>query len=201
VRLLDSDVVLVSEGVEVGGALSERFRAALTVQVAGLEPVVLRRGCVSVEASVEGRTYRFVSTHLEPGSDEEGLRVQQTQAKELVAALHGEALPVVLAGSFHSPANLGLIGAPTYRELLLAGYVDMWTRRLGPEEEAPGPRVELVMVRQRVPGHVGLVQAWELRGRGAPVPLSDWLMEQMGLVARLKLPQATHDRGALSAGP
>ncbi|HYO73302.1 MAG TPA: hypothetical protein VEU33_45280, partial [Archangium sp.] len=131
VRLTDFDVILARADVEVEEARAGNYAARREVRRPGQEPVALPRGWASVVAKVEGRKYRFVSTHLEPAPDEQGLGVQVAQAGELIGKLRGEPLPVVLVGDFNTPANLGLMGAPTYRELLLAGYVDVWAHRLG----------------------------------------------------------------------
>jgi hypothetical protein len=199
VRLTDFDVILARADVEVKEARAGNYVARREVSRPGQEPVALPRGWASVAAKVEGRTYRFVSTHLEPAPDEHGLRVQLAQAGELIGTLRGEQLPVVLVGDFNTPANLGLMGAPTYRELLLAGYVDVWTHRPG----GTGPvgadmplamqtlaeRLNLVLVRKPVtPGlsRVGPVLAYGVGGaleeRAGP-----WKPELAGVVARLRM--------------
>ncbi|MFY0523050.1 endonuclease/exonuclease/phosphatase family protein [Archangium gephyra] len=190
VRLTDFDVILARADVEVKEARTGNYVAHRKVRRPGQEPVALPRGWASVAAKVEGRTYRFVSTHLEPAPDEHGLRVQVAQAGELIRALHGEPLPVVLVGDFNTPANLGLMGAPTYRELLLAGYVDVWTHRQGStrpvgadlalEMPALAERLDLVLVRKPVtPGlrRVGPVLAYTVGGTP----------DVAGVVARLRM--------------
>jgi hypothetical protein len=190
VRLTDFDVILARADVEVKETRTGNYVAHRKVRRPGQEPVALPRGWASVAAKVEGRTYRFVSTHLEPAQDEHGLRVQVAQAGELIRALHGEPLPVVLVGDFNTPANLGLMGAPTYRELLLAGYVDVWTHRQGStrpegadlalEMPALAERLDLVLVRKPVtPGlrRVGPVLAYTVGGTP----------DVAGVVARLRM--------------
>lgn len=190
VRLTDFDIILARADVEVSGLRTGNYVARREVSRPGLEPVELRRGWASVAATVEGRKYRFVSTHLEPAPDDEGLRVQLAQAEELIRTLRAEPLPVVLVGDFNTPANLGLMGAPTYRELLLAGYVDVWTHRpgsaLGAGADMPlelpslAERLNLVLVRNPVtPGfrRVGPVRAYGVGG--AP--------NQAGVVAHLRM--------------
>jgi hypothetical protein len=200
VRLTDFDIILARADVEVGRTRTGNYRAYREVKRRGLERVTLPRGWASVAAKVEGRTYQFVNTHLEPAPDEEGLRVQLAQTEELIASLRGEALPVVLVGDFNTPANLGLMGAPTYRELLLAGYVDVWTRRLG--KSAPGAepsrqlpalkeRPHLVMVRNAmtsVTRRVGPVLAYMVGGTLEERRFGPWPSELSGVVARLRMP-------------
>jgi hypothetical protein len=192
VRVTDFDVLLARTDVKVNEARAGNYLARRKVSLAGPEPLVLPRGWVSVVATVEGRTYRFVSTHLEPAPDEAGLRVQLAQAEELIGTLRRESLPVVLVGDFNTPANLGLMGAPTYRELLLAGYVDVWTRRQGSlGMPALTERINLILVRNPVtaaPRRLGPVLAWLVgpplqTPRFGPEP-----SELTGVVARLRMP-------------
>jgi endonuclease/exonuclease/phosphatase family protein len=177
VRLTDFDVILARADVEVKEARAGNYVARREVRRPGQAPVSLPRGWASVVAKVEGRKYRFVSTHLEPAPDEQGLRVQVAQAGELIGGLRGEPLPVVLVGDFNTPANLGLMGAPTYRELLLAGYVDVWTHRPGSTRPVGADmpltmpslaeRLTLVLVRKPVapgPRQMGPVLAYGLGG-------------------------------------
>lgn len=199
-RLTDFDVILARADVEVKEARAGNYVARREVPRPGQEPVALPRGWASVAAKVEGRTYRFVSTHLEPAPDEHGLRVQVAQAGELIRTLRGEPLPVVLVGDFNTPANLGLLGAPTYRELLLAGYVDVWTHRMGSTLPVGGgmghelpvlaERLNLVLVRKPVaPGvrRVGPVLAYGVGG-ALEERTGPWKMDlAAGVVARLRI--------------
>jgi hypothetical protein len=196
VRLTDHDVLLARADVQVSAALVGHYQAHREVRRPGLEPMVLSRGWTSVVARVGGRAYRFVNTHLEPAPDEESLRVQLAQAEELLTLLRGEPLPVVLMGNFHTPANLGLLGAPTYRELLLAGYVDVWTRRQGPwrwEQDVPSlmERQNLVLVRHSVtplPRRLGPVLAWSVGGTSEERERGPGPMALTGVAVRLRMP-------------
>ncbi|PTL85651.1 endonuclease/exonuclease/phosphatase family protein [Vitiosangium sp. GDMCC 1.1324] len=199
VRLTDFDVILARADVDVSEVRTGNYGARREVSRPGLEPVTLPRGWASVAAKVEGRKYRFVSTHLEPAPDEEGLRVQLAQARELISTLRGEPLPVVLVGDFNTPANLGRMGAPTYRELLLADYVDVWTRRLGEvplEMSALAERLHLVLVRTPVtPGlrRMGPVLAYAVGGTREERRFGPWRSDQDGVVARLRMPTCTRN--------
>ncbi len=208
VRVTDFDVILARADVDVSEARAGNYRAHREVSGAGLGRVELPRGWASVAATVKGRTYRFVSTHLEPAPDEAGLRVQLAQTEELLASLRRESLPVVLVGDFNTPANLGLMGAPTYRELLLAGYVDVWTRRMGQaawgtaEEETLGlpaleERLNLVLVRHPVTSvarRLGPVEAYAVGGSLEESRFGPWRSELSGVVARLRMPLAASVR-------
>ena len=198
VRLTDFDVVLVRSDVGVSGVRTGNYLARREVSVPGLSRLALPRGWVSLEAEVHGRRYRFVSTRLEPAPGEDGLRVQLAQAAELIDSLRGETLPVVLVGDFNTPANLGLVGAPTYRELLLAGYVDVWTRRPG-NTLAVMPlatRLNLVLVRSPVtpgPRQVGPVLAYGVGEARPEWRFGPWRTDLGGVVARLRMPPVTRN--------
>ena len=202
-RVTDFDVILARADVDVSQARVGHYQERQKVNQRGYAPVALPRGWASVAATVEGRTYRFVSTHLEPAPDEAGLRVQLAQAEELIGSLRREALPVVLVGDFNTPANLGLVGAPTYRELLLAGYVDVWAHRLGMKtwssaveamREVPrkAERLNLVLVRNPVAPvarRLGPVLAYGVGSALEEPRLDPWVSNLTGVVARLRMPR------------
>jgi hypothetical protein len=127
VRLLDTDVILVSEDVAVSGSTSGRYAAALPVPDLGAE---IPRGYASIVAQVGARKVRFVTTHLESAFEE----VRFPQAQELAEILAGETLPTIVLGDFNTldpappnPANDG-----TYRLLTGdAGFADAWVLRKG----------------------------------------------------------------------
>ncbi|MET0401344.1 MAG: hypothetical protein ABW123_03030, partial [Cystobacter sp.] len=128
------------------------------------------------------------------------------QAEELIGSLRGEPLPVVLVGDFNTPANLGLLGAPTYRELLLAGYVDVWTHRMGGALAAGSglmlgmttleERLNLVLVRGPVspaPQRLGPVLAYHLGDRREERRFGPWRSDVAGVVARLRMPSSARN--------
>jgi hypothetical protein len=116
IRLTDHDVVLARGDVQVSSVVGASFLARISIPENGAE---VPRGYVALDATVDGRTYRFVTTHLEdtPYPD-----VQLAQARELAAALSMETRPVVLAGNFNLPAP----SDPGYLYLASQGYQDAW---------------------------------------------------------------------------
>jgi endonuclease/exonuclease/phosphatase family metal-dependent hydrolase len=97
-------------------------------------PVTFKRGYVAVDAKIGGKTYRFVTTHLE---EREAGPIQALQAQELIGILGQETLPVILVGDLNSSPtdkvvkhpDYGLI-VPAYKQLIRGGFVDVWKRRL-----------------------------------------------------------------------
>jgi endonuclease/exonuclease/phosphatase family metal-dependent hydrolase len=76
---------------------------------------------VAVDATVEGKTIRFVNTRLEPADYTDF--IQAGQLAELQQLLGNESMPVVLVGDLNSEADGR--GTPTYQSLLTAGFMDV----------------------------------------------------------------------------
>lgn len=133
VRYTDGDAVLVRSDVPYANARSGRYAANQPVNIGGAATVV-SQGWSSVAASVDGRTYRFVATHL-AGQEVQAIQVAQTQ--ELLALLAAESRPTILVGDFNSD----VYGAdptratPTYPMVVAAGFADAWRAR---DRHGPG---------------------------------------------------------------
>ena len=125
-RLTLFDVLLVRDDVVVASEDTGNY-AAVARPIPGL-PIALRRGFVMVNASVAGRTYRVVNTHLEAALPD----VRNTQADELIAYLSadGTAAPTILLGDFNSSPDVqsgaGINDNGAYATITGAGFVDMW---------------------------------------------------------------------------
>lgn len=117
VRLTDYDAVLARGDVEVANVTAVNYQAY--VPIPGIS---IKRGYVALDATVKGRTYRFVNTHLEPSSTFDGY-FQALQAAELIATLASEDLPLIVVGDFNAWAPT----SPVYQSFLAAGYEDAWT--------------------------------------------------------------------------
>ena len=89
-----------------------------------LGPITIRRGWVSVDAKVRGKSFRFISTHLDGDCLPFTSAIQQAQAAELLVSPGATDLPLVLAGDLNSPADGSGV---TYNNLLAAGFSDVWT--------------------------------------------------------------------------
>lgn len=138
IRLTDFDVILARSDVAVGGTGSRNFAVNVQLSVGGI-PIEITRGWAWADATVEGRGYRFVNTHLEPADFEDPARsdgcpprsvhpalhqVQLAQVGELLAWTAETSLPVVLLGDFNSAAD-GCT-TDTYGLVLEAGFRDAW---------------------------------------------------------------------------
>jgi endonuclease/exonuclease/phosphatase family metal-dependent hydrolase len=131
-RLTMRDVILVrsdlpTSELKVSNPTSQNFEAKLPLSIGG-NPILVLRGWSSVDVKLRGKSYRFVNTHLEAFS----ALIRNLQAQELVAAVSGSPLPVVLVGDLNSlPTDL--TGA--YGIMLGAGFVDAWVETM---DGAPG---------------------------------------------------------------
>jgi endonuclease/exonuclease/phosphatase family metal-dependent hydrolase len=89
-------------------------------------PILNRRGWASVDVTIAGASFRFVTTHLEQAP-----AVQLAQAGEAIqSAINTTTLPVVFAGDFNvaadSPSDPTF---PTYQTLTGAYLVDAWSQK------------------------------------------------------------------------
>lgn len=153
-RLTDHDVTLKRSDVEAGFSFSANFTAALPVPTPAGD-IYFFRGYNVVDVELQGRSYRFVNTHLEVNGNLFAETFQTLQAEELVGTLLS--LPgavtddriIVAVGDFNSDSAFGaehlcvvdpvtpiIIPCPTpYTIMGQAGFIDTWTVRNG----APDP--------------------------------------------------------------
>ncbi len=152
-----------------------------------------------MDATVEGRTYRFVATHLEP-ADYTDL-VQAAQVAELIQIFGAETRPLILVGDLNTRADGS--GTPTYATLLDAGYRDVWDLDATPDgsgatcchpldlrSEGPGldERIDFVMVRNV--GNPLSVEAWVVGDESADrTPSGMWPSDHAGVMARIFIPR------------
>ena len=156
-RLTFFDVLLVRDDVVVEADGAGNYEGAF--RPLSILPGI-KRGYVKVDASVEGRAYQVVSTHLEaadPG-------VRNSQAAELVAHLAADRqdAPVILLGDFNSSPDVmpgaGINDYDAYRTITAAGFTDVWEGGPGtgytccqdPDLRNPGSlskRIDFIFVR------------------------------------------------------
>ena len=196
IRLTDYDVVLARYDVDIDNVVEQNYQTFLPV----LHFEILR-GFVAMDATVGGKCYRFVNTHLES----EIQAVRYGQAMELVVYLQSETKPIILVGDLNTRAS----GEPTYQYLISEGFVDAWDRNLvrfnrdgytaihDPDLRNTvvklDHRIDLIMVkshkfrggRQLIGPVLAFVVGDELRDR---TPSGLWPSDHAGVIARLKIP-------------
>ncbi len=126
VNYLDRDVILAKKGVITQNAEAFGFSKNFSVAFSETQQLIFQRGFVAVDATVRGKTYRFVNTHVENEglTAPDGTVVQQAQVAELLQKLAPERRPVLLVGDFNlDPSD------PDYKEIVAAGFADLWALR------------------------------------------------------------------------
>ena len=133
VRLTDRDAVLARADVQFTNAQHGKYQAFIPVSFGPVQTGVFE-GWASVDATIHGRTIRFVSTHLEA---QLAVPVQVGQAQELLGLLQSETRPTILVGDFNSDVLGHVPGAatPSYGMITGAGFADSWLR---PHQPDPG---------------------------------------------------------------
>lgn len=110
---------LPTSQLKVEGAEAHHYAVSLSFPNPFLGQLTIPRGWISADVKLRGKTYRFVSTHLESFSP----IVQFLQADELLHTAADTTLPVLLAGDFNADATAG---DATYQLLTGAGLQDAW---------------------------------------------------------------------------
>ncbi|HEX9581751.1 MAG TPA: endonuclease/exonuclease/phosphatase family protein [Gemmatimonadales bacterium] len=120
VELKDYEAILVDTSrATVDFTYTQLFSNNLGVVAPGVE---LKRGLVEVAATIDGRRYYFVSTHLEPDIAEADLSaLRAAQAWELAVAVLGDSTPAFVMGDLNDTP-----GSPMYQVLQQAGFIDVW---------------------------------------------------------------------------
>lgn len=124
VTLVDYDVILARSDVPTSNPADVRYQAALGPFDLFGQTLTVFRGFAAVDAVVDGRKFRFVSTHTESASD----LIRQAQIAELIQHVAGATLPVVVVGDLNTD---GYTREPGYQMLMDAGFKDAWVRYAG----------------------------------------------------------------------
>jgi hypothetical protein len=123
VRFTDREVILARADVPITNPQGEVFETDIELEIGGSggPPLSQRRGWASIDATVHGHVFRFLSSHLEVQSV---APIQVLQGAELIAIADASPLPVVLVGDFNSAAD-GTQTA-TYANITASGFEDVW---------------------------------------------------------------------------
>ncbi|TFH66627.1 MAG: hypothetical protein E4G90_02545 [Gemmatimonadales bacterium] len=114
-RLVDQDMLLVHRGARVVSSASGNYAADLPLGF-----TTIRRGWVSADVWVAGKTLKILSTHLESGPGIPGL-IRAGQATELTGMLAGVTGPVIVMGDLNDEP-----GSATDEILTANGFIDAW---------------------------------------------------------------------------
>lgn len=162
VGFTDYDAVLArtdlpASELKISDVHMDHFNLNLPFTVAN-QTIPFLRGWISLHAKVQGKLYKFVTTHLETFSPD----IQAEQTSELLAGPLNSELPLILAGDLNSDASQpSWANGPAFQILGAAGFVDVWSK-LRPHtpgltwplfaEDPPGAatlrqRIDLVLTR------------------------------------------------------
>jgi endonuclease/exonuclease/phosphatase family metal-dependent hydrolase len=155
----------------------------------------------SIDAKVRGKSFRFITTHLDglaPGGALSG-----PQATQLLDGPARTSLPVIVAGDLNSGLHPGILAAPAaYNNLIAGGLTDTWTAaglgappltccHLAPNDLASDPTAtytdDLDHIFTR--GDFSVVNE-HLVGNSAPSPVPAnfiWPSDHAGMVATLAI--------------
>ena len=161
-------------------------------------PIPDPRGYASVDVTINGATFRFVTTHLNTFQPS-----QLAQMQELISAESG-VLPIVMAGDFNANADDPLDPTyATYQAAINAGFADAWTAANGGGRpgytccqnqdllnfpSALDQRIDLELLR----GAIGVDEA-DLLGNDASdrTPSGLWPADHAGFIATLEIPRGS----------
>jgi endonuclease/exonuclease/phosphatase family metal-dependent hydrolase len=192
IRINVRDALLVRKDRKIKILRVARGQYATTTPLFG-GFVVAKRGWVFADASISGRRFRVITTHLESFDD----RSQVLQGEEL-ASDSGllVARPTILLGDLNSRADGS--GTPTYARLLAAGFHDAWPQARPNDigltcchgedlREVGGAfysRIDYVLLRNGFRAVAAGILGEEQRDRSAGL----WPSDHAGVWARLRLP-------------
>lgn len=203
VRLTDRDAVLARADVSIKEPTAAPYAAI--IEIFPGTGIGIREGWASVVATMAGREYRFVSTHIEVQGF---LDVQKAQVHELIDSLRYETRPTIVVGDFNDdvfgadPSAAGV----SYDSMTAAGFTDKWLR---PGGAPPGltccqndsvsnlqslfnQRVDFIFTRYMPSAKPAgtFAAAWGIVGdqRGDRTPSGLWPSDHGGVVATFLTP-------------
>lgn len=126
VRHTDREVILAradlkTSDLKLSNAQAGNFVTNCTIPSATVGPITIQRGWVSVDVKIQGKSFRFLSTHLDGDCLPITSAIQQAQAAELLAGPAATDLPMVLVGDLNSPGDGTGV---TYNNLITAEFAD-----------------------------------------------------------------------------
>jgi endonuclease/exonuclease/phosphatase family metal-dependent hydrolase len=161
----------------------------------GFPPITITRGWASIEAKIRGKSFRLVTTHLDPICLDFGITaVQLAEASELLAGPASTKLPLLVVGDFNSIPPTG--GA--YNLALSSGLTDVWNviglgtgwtccqaPHLGNYPSGLDQRIDFVFFRGGWTPLSAVNVGQNLENRTAS---GLWPSDHAGVVAKLRLP-------------
>ena len=204
VRITDRTVILARanhwpDGIRISNGQVQDYLAILALPTPVGVSIPNTRGWASVDVTVDGRSFRFMTTHLEQIQP-----YNKSQALEAVqSAIASSSLPVVFVGDFNIQAN-----APsdptyaTYQAFLAAGLVDAWETRHSGDPGVTCCQLPNVMnvttnLNQRVDlvllsGGIDVRDIHLIGNKSSDMVQGVWPSDHAGIVASLRIPGHHH---------
>jgi endonuclease/exonuclease/phosphatase family metal-dependent hydrolase len=193
IRLTMHDVILVRTGkgstVKITKTLKGHFTDKLTVPVPS-GPIDSIRGWTAVDAKADGRSFRFVNTHLEAYGGE----LREKQAKQLLRGpLASKKKDIILVGDLNSDARDAGPDALAFKAVRAGGFVDAFKKApatSGQDEKLDNPTSKLKRYIDHVMSRPTLktVRTEVVGNRPADRISGLWPSDHAGTVATLRLP-------------
>jgi endonuclease/exonuclease/phosphatase family metal-dependent hydrolase len=203
VRLTTQDAILARnepDDLKLSNLQIQQFGIKLT-GATPVGPITIARGWASIDVKRHGRSFRFVTTHLDAVSPP----VELAQAMELVRSAGATTLPVIFAADFNSTADSSLDPSfPAYQGIINAGFADAWLIKRAPDPgftccQAPdlhnatsllNHRIDLILFR----GGFGVADIKLIGTTSADrTPSGLWPSDHAGVVATLRIPGSDQD--------
>jgi endonuclease/exonuclease/phosphatase family metal-dependent hydrolase len=201
VRVTAQDAILVrtdrrSDDLKVSNLQIEQFVVKLAVPILTGAVITDPRGWAAIDVKAGGRSFRFVTTHLDSTSP----AIRLAQASEMIKTAGNTSLPVIIAGDFNATADTSLDPSyATYQAMLNAGFTDAWQSK---RPSDPGftccqaanllnatsllsHRIDLVMLRGAFHVHEISLIGDQPADR---TPSGLWPSDHAGIAATLRLP-------------
>lgn len=125
VRQTDREVILAradlkTADLKLSNAQGGNFSTNCIISTS-FGPIIALRGWAAVDVKIRGKSFRFISTHLDASCLPVTSAIQLAQAVELLGGPAATELPVVLVGDLNSPGDGTGV---TYNHLIDEGFAD-----------------------------------------------------------------------------
>lgn len=120
IRYTDRVAILARSDVTISNPQDQNYKVHDKVKVLGVS-IPVPDGWASVDAKLKGRSFRFITTHLDGLNDKRSNRIRAGEASEIVSGPANTSLPVIFTCDCNSKPS-----TKTHHEIVAAGFRDTW---------------------------------------------------------------------------